>query len=271
MRMEEDAESLFYAGAGPLAAILLGIALVPLRGLTSASNLSFAFIALTIVVAELGGRWAATATALVSALSLDFFLTQPYLRLAIEDKHDVIAFLGLMVCGLIAAALGSQRSDRIAALKTLEKHHDLLRSILRDWKGSAPVGPQLTAILRAARDVFPLAAAVIRDDRDRMVASSNPAVGLHSVPEEILQPDTLLPVAGSDDTKALRWGLALPENGGRIPLLAGGRAQGWLDIWGDGAWATAGSRRGLSDLARLLAVLLASVDPRPLPEADPEG
>jgi hypothetical protein len=269
MSAEDEAETLFYVGAGPLAAILLGIALVPVRGLTPAANLSFAFIALTIVVAELGGRWAATATALVSALSLDFFLTQPYLRLAIEDKHDVIAFLGLTVCGLIAAALGSQHKVRIAALRTVEKQHDLLRSVLRDWRGSAPVEPQLTAILRGALDVFPLAAAVIRDDRDRVVASSDPAVGLHAVPDDILQPDTLLPVAGSD-TKALRWGLALPENGGRIALVAGARPQGWLDIWGDGAWATAGSRRGLSDLARLLAVLITSVDPGTLREAEPE-
>jgi K+-sensing histidine kinase KdpD len=264
----EDAEGLFYAGAGPLAAILLGIALVPVRGLTPAANLSFAFIALTIVVAELGGRWAAMATALVSALSLDFFLTQPYLRLAIEDKHDVIAFLGLTVCGLIAAALGSHQRDAVAALRAVEKQHDLLRSVLRDWRGSDSIGPQLTVILQAARNVFPLAAAVIRDDQNRVLASTDPAVGLHTVPDAVLQPDTLLTATGSD-TKAPRTGLALPENGGRIALVAGARSRGWLDIWGDGAWATAASRRGLSDLARLLAVLLAS-DPRTHREADPE-
>jgi K+-sensing histidine kinase KdpD len=111
-----DEDSLFYAGAGPLAAIVLGIALTPLRGLTPASNLAFAFIALTIVVAELGGRGAALATALVSALSLDFFLTRPYLRLAIEDKHDAIAFVGLAVCGLIAASLAAHRRHRVATL-----------------------------------------------------------------------------------------------------------------------------------------------------------
>ena len=46
------------------------------------------------MVAEFGGRWPAVATALASALSLDFFLTQPYLHLAIDDKHDIIAFAG---------------------------------------------------------------------------------------------------------------------------------------------------------------------------------
>jgi len=67
-------------------AILLGAALVPLRGYTTASNFAFAFVALTIVVAEMGGRGAAVATALCSGLSLDFFLTETYMKLTIAEK-----------------------------------------------------------------------------------------------------------------------------------------------------------------------------------------
>jgi K+-sensing histidine kinase KdpD len=63
-----------------LAAILLGMALVPFRALTSASNFAFVFMALTIVVAEFGGRWASVATVVCSGLSLDFFLTRPISR-----------------------------------------------------------------------------------------------------------------------------------------------------------------------------------------------
>lgn len=125
--MQEDRdESLILLGTGPLAAILLGLALVPLRDFTSASNFGFAFMALTILVAEYGGRRAAVATALCSALSLDFFLTKPYLRLTIVDKHDIIAFVGLGVCGLIAAALGSQRGKRVASLASARKQLEML-------------------------------------------------------------------------------------------------------------------------------------------------
>jgi hypothetical protein len=254
---EDAKESLFYLATGPLAAILLGLALMPLRGLTPASNLSFAFMALTIVVAEFGGRWAATATALVSALSLDFFLTQPYLRLAIEDNHDVIAFSGLAVCGLIAATLGSHRGERITALRTVQRHRDLLRSILRNWDGSAPIGPQLTAVLRAARKVFPLAAAVVRDGRGRLVASCEPADGLRGVPDSILDADTLLLDAPTAKGEHRRWNPALPDEGGRIALRSGTRTLGWLDVWGDRTSASLESRRALSDLARLLAILVA--------------
>lgn len=253
MARDRTTESLFYIGAGPLAALLLGIALVPLRGVTTASNLAFAFMALTIVVSELGGRAAAIGTALVSALSLDFFLTQPYLKLAIDDKHDIIAFVGLTVCGLIAASLGAHRSEQIADLARVRKHRDLLHSILKQWDRAPAVEPHLAHILRAARDVLPLAAAAVRDDRGAVVAAAASADGLRPVPADILDPDTLLP------TGDVRSGdIALPDNGGRIALLSGTVRLGWLDIWGNGAHAGAESRRAVADVARLVAILLAS-------------
>ncbi|HZN02454.1 MAG TPA: DUF4118 domain-containing protein [Candidatus Polarisedimenticolia bacterium] len=104
--------SLFYLPGGVIAAILLGMALTPLREMTNAGNFIFAFVILIIVVGELGGRGAAVATAACSALSLDFFLTKPYLSLRIEQKHDLIAFAGLALCGLVAAALGSRHGRR---------------------------------------------------------------------------------------------------------------------------------------------------------------
>jgi hypothetical protein len=250
--MEDDTESLFYLAVGPMAAILLGAACVPLRGYTSASNFAFAFVALTIVVAELGGRWAAVATALCSGLSLDFFLTQPYMRLTIYEKHDVIAVVGLTVCGLIAAAFGAQRGKRIAALETCRKHLDLLHSALSEGEASETVESRLTEILRASREILPLAAAVVRDERDQIVASSGPADGLRPRPDDVLEMDSLLPAPRSR-TELTHRTAALPEQGGRIALVAGTRRLGWLDVWGNGAPAGIDSRRTLSDLARSLA------------------
>ena len=109
---EAPPDDLIYLAAGPAAALFIGMALVPLRGITTASNFTFVFMALTIVVAEFGGQRAAIATALASALSLDFFLTEPYLRLTIEGKHDIIAFVGLAACGLLVAGLRSRRGRR---------------------------------------------------------------------------------------------------------------------------------------------------------------
>ena len=52
-----------WVGIGGLGALALGFALVPLRPFTAASNLAFAFLILTIAVAELGGRGPGLVTA----------------------------------------------------------------------------------------------------------------------------------------------------------------------------------------------------------------
>jgi hypothetical protein len=47
---------LFYLPGGVIAAILLGMALIPLREMTHAGNFIFAFVILIIVAGERGGR-----------------------------------------------------------------------------------------------------------------------------------------------------------------------------------------------------------------------
>ena len=253
--MDQEPESLFYLGAGPGAAILLGFALMPLRGLTTASNFTFVFLALTIAVAEFGGRWAAVGTALVSALSLDFFLTEPYMRLAISNKNDVIAFVGLAACGLIAAALGSRRGERVAERIGTRKREDLIHSILSEWSSEGETAPQLASVLRAMRDTFPLSGVVVRNERNAVIAGSAPGDERRSAPVITLAPDTLLPLGASARDLVHRI-LPLPIDDGRIALVASGRHLGWLDLWGSGSHASAESRRALSDVARLIAVLL---------------
>jgi hypothetical protein len=238
--MERD-DNVFYIAVGPIVAILLGAALTPLRGLTPASNLAFAFVAVTIVVAELGGSGAGLATAAASALSLDFFLTQPYLRLSMEDKHDVIAFVGLGVCGLIAAALGSHRERQLASVSAAARHADLIHALLRDWDPTAALEAQLTRILVAVPKTYPLTAAVVRDAMGRVIASGSPADGLRTMPREVLDPDRLR---------------SLGPEGGRVALIAGEKQLGWLDVWGDDRPMDAATRMAFSDIGRLLALRL---------------
>jgi K+-sensing histidine kinase KdpD len=108
--VRDDEDRLLYFGLGPLVAIVLGGALIPFRELAATSTLAFPFIILTMVAAEYGGQPAAFGTAITSVLSMDFFLMKPYLRIAVEEKHDVTTLLGLAACGIVAAALGARRS-----------------------------------------------------------------------------------------------------------------------------------------------------------------
>ncbi|HSF02404.1 MAG TPA: DUF4118 domain-containing protein, partial [Solirubrobacterales bacterium] len=198
------------------------------------------FMALTIAVAEFGGRAAAFATAVSSALSLNFFLTKPYMTLAIHGRDDLIAFLGLAGCGLLAAGLAAHRAIRIATLTVAQRQRDLLHAVLSGRDPAAAIEVQLAETLRAVCEVVPLAAAVARDQRDRVVASSGAVDGTRPVPAAALRPDSI------------------PEAGARIPLLAGTRQVGWLDVWGRGVPADAEAPGFLVDVARLVALQLAS-------------
>jgi K+-sensing histidine kinase KdpD len=236
----------FYLSVGPLAAILIGMALVPLRGFTIASNFTFAFVVLTIVVAELGGGRAAFVTALASTLSLDFFLTEPYLKLTIASKHDVIAFCGLAVCGAVSAALASHRGRRQQAFKVALAQLDLLHAGVRemDEAGSGHLG--LQHLVDTLRSVALLSAVAVRDESGSVMASSGELVA--APPRELLATRDLLVLQPAPQR--------IPPEGNRIPLKLGTRAVGSLDLWGDGTPLRADVRRLLSDLAALLGARL---------------
>jgi hypothetical protein len=247
---EGDGDRLFYLAGGPLLALLLGVLLTPLRELTPASNLTFAFVALTILAAEFGGRGAALATALSSSLSLDFFLTRPYLRLAIEDKHDVIAFFGLTACGLVAAGAASHQGRRVAALRASRAEQKLVRLALEQLEKGVPRELGLSRVLDASRGVLPLAEAVVRDTPGNILAATSRARGLPT-PSRRLDPAWSPPDPERE---------ALPTEGARLPLAAGGRPVGWLDVWGSSGPARPGTWQALGDVARLLALLVAVPD-----------
>jgi K+-sensing histidine kinase KdpD len=227
--------------------------LMSVRGFTTASNFTYLFLVLTIVVAEFGGRRAAVVTALASAFSLDFFLTQPYLTLEITDKHDLIAFVGLAVCGLVAAGLGAKRGERRADLREMRRHRDLLRAALVELDAREALDYRVKALLDACRSVLPLSAMVLRDGSNQVVAASPVA---KSAPETVLQQDDPLPIDVSDRDQHPRV-LPLPPEGARLALMVAGRQVGWLDVWGGRASASAEGRRTLSDVGRVLAAMLA--------------
>jgi hypothetical protein len=222
MRREE--ESRVWVVAGALGSMALGVALIPLRSLTSASNLAFVFLVLTIVVAELGGRSAGLVTALVSAMSLNFFLTEPYLRLTISKRDDIVAFFALAACGLVAAAFGRQRERWSELAGRAGKELDVVRNLVEQLRDGRP----LDEILGDLKQAFRVGAIVLRGAGDRVLAAA-PAGVTAPVPETRLTPDALVP---SNESR-IRFGARgprLPEGGGRLSLRAG-RDSISLDLW----------------------------------------
>jgi hypothetical protein len=237
--MNDDANDLFALSLGAGGAIFLGMALTPFRGMTPAANFTFVFMALTIVVAEVGGRGAAIATALTSALSLDFFLTEPYRQLTIASKHDAIAFLGLAGCGLIVALFRGRRQKRAV----MDRHLAVVEQILGGVEEGGTLGPATRAVLESALAVLPVTGLAVRDAKgDTLIATG----GVEGRPALEPVPQNGLPGPGS-----------LPAAGARLRLVAGGQSIGFLDVFGDGAVAGPAERSLLVMIARALAARLA--------------
>ena len=218
-------DSWVWVVTGALGGIALGVLLIPLRSHTSASNLAFVFLAFVIVMAELGGRGAALVTAVVSAMTLDFFLTEPYLTLAISKRDDVVAFVALVVCGLIAAAFGHRRGRWSELAARADTDLGIVDSFVERLRGGNSLHPALDELRRG----FRLGAIVLRDDSGRVVAAAPGDAVSRAAPVVPLAADTLLPNDNSTVRLGTR-GLRLPEGGGRLTVRGEGGPVS-LDLW----------------------------------------
>lgn len=227
--MRQEDESLVWIVNGGLGSMALGVALIPFRALTPASNLAFVFLALTIVVAELGGRSAALVTAVVSAISLDFFLTEPYLRITMDKPEDIVAFFALAACGFIAAAFGKRREHWSELADRASKELDVVKKLVEQLGAGTP----LAEVLGGLKHSFGLSAIVLRGEDGRILAAApldwTPAV----IPVTQLTPDSLVPADASRVRFGAR-GLRLPEGGGRLSLPGNGGSVS-IDLWGGDA------------------------------------
>jgi hypothetical protein len=223
MNRTDDARVWMVTGA--LGSMALAVMLIPLRTQVAAANLAFVFIAFTIIVAELGGRGAALVTALIAAMSLNFFLTEPYLTLAISKTDDVIAFFALAACGLIAAAFGRRRER----LSDVAGRADREMATLARFAERSRSGRPLDGLLQDLRTGFELGGLVLRDESGRVLAAVPAEAGARPAPRMALDGATLF-AAGDAGPRMGAKGLRLPEGGGRLTLQTA-RGPVSLDLW----------------------------------------
>ncbi|HVW33840.1 MAG TPA: DUF4118 domain-containing protein [Acidimicrobiia bacterium] len=95
-------------GLGGLTPILVGAALVAVRGHVASANVALVLGVVVVGAGALGGRAAGMVGALTAAASYDFFHTKPYLSLAIHDADDIELTILLLVLGLISGGLAGR-------------------------------------------------------------------------------------------------------------------------------------------------------------------
>jgi K+-sensing histidine kinase KdpD len=238
---KNQADTFVWMIIGALGAVLLGAVLIPLRQITSASNLAFAFLIFTIIVAELGGRGAALLTALLSAISLNFFLTQPYLTLTIHHRDDIIAFFALVLAGLIAAAFGKKREQWSETAERATEKLDYLTELINQLRKEKP----LEEILEKMQQIFGIGMVVLRDEKQNIVAAVPPGSS-PSIPKTDLNIISLFP-SGETTHRYGGKGFRLPEGGGRLNFKTD-RGSFTFDLW-------EGDPQGLDiEMGRTLAI-----------------
>jgi hypothetical protein len=246
--MSQDDRGAVWFVIGVGGAVALGVALTPLRTIAAASTLAFVFIALTIVVAEMGGRGPGLATAVVSALSLNFFLTEPYLSLEIDKPGDIAAFVALAACGLIAAAFGKRRVRTAAQVSRTRSDLEVLGRTAASLAARAPIED----VLEDLRRFFGLGGLVLRRADERLIAAVPPSQAALPPPATLLEP-TALAAANTRVHELGRTGFRLPQGGGRLPLQS--REPLVLDLWeGNTEGLTLDERRALAVAALMIGV-----------------
>jgi hypothetical protein len=101
---------------GILGAFGISIAMIPLRDDLPNACMALALVLPVLGAAIVGGRWAGGISAVVAALSFNFWFTKPYLSLRISSSDDVVTFVELFVVAMIAAelALRARRGGQAA-------------------------------------------------------------------------------------------------------------------------------------------------------------
>jgi Domain of unknown function (DUF4118) len=105
--------------AAALAPVAVGALLGLTRELITNNNATLVFVVVVVAVAVTGYRVAGLLAALVSAASFDYFLTQPYLTFAINQRDDIEAAVLLALIGLAVTeiALWGRRQQARASTR----------------------------------------------------------------------------------------------------------------------------------------------------------
>jgi hypothetical protein len=199
---------LLIGGLGPIA---VACALVPLRDQLNNANVALAMVVVVVLAGITGGTGVGALAAVVSALSFDFFHTEPYLSLTINSQDDVETTVLLLAVGLLVGAMASRasRARASAALgrSELRRIHGLAEQVSG---GSAAADvilsaeEQLTQLLRLQSCRFE--APPYAERRPRLERSGV--------------------VAGQTQHRITRGGFELPADGVELAVLARGREVG---------------------------------------------
>ena len=230
--IEIDGEGAFWAVAGFVASLLVGVALRPLRVSAGLENVVVVYVIVVALAAAVGGRMAGLATSLSAALAYTWFFTTPYETLRIDSAEQVATVVLLFVAGLLASMGG--RVTRRARVEAREEA-DVLQVLTAVNLAAARSGikADTVAVAGLLELLGARAVQVIRQgpEGDLVVAQAGRLDGhldLDHLPH--LDEEGRIP---SGYRRAVGGTLVLPAEGAVIDLVRRGRRVGALVILPD--------------------------------------
>lgn len=232
--MDERPSTIAYA-LGGLLPIAIAAAMVGIRGEIATTNVALVLVLVVVGTAAFGGRGPAALSAIIAALSYEFFFTRPFNSLRIDSADDVETTLILLAIGLAVGQLAVHaRHTRREATRGQD---------------------ELTSMRRMAERVA--AGASEQELIDLAVAELTEMMSLVGCRFEVEATGPVLPVlerSGRIESPYRRVGadgeLALPPLGVRLPVVGAGRQVGSIVLDPDPSV-------GVTLEARLVAVALA--------------
>jgi two-component system sensor histidine kinase KdpD len=128
--------------AGVAAAVGVGASLWPWIG---AGNIGLVFLTAIVGVAVRYGRWPSLLASLASALSYDFFFTEPYYTFTISDPRDVIAVVFFAIVAVVMSNVAARAPMQAVAAMGRARMTESLYAFSRKLAGVATLDDVLWA------------------------------------------------------------------------------------------------------------------------------
>jgi K+-sensing histidine kinase KdpD len=244
--VERDSSAL-VAAVGVGVSIAVAGLLVSIRDWLGPSNVALVLVVVIVGAAIFGGRLAGALTSIAAALSFDYFHTQPYYNLRINDREDIITALLLLVVGVCVGELAVLRAD---SRREAQMH--------AKGAGRLEVVAEVVAAGADLDEVWPVVRQALAEQLDLADCRFEP-----DTPKRVL---TALDRDGHIASRSLKWvpggGFALPPEGVAVPVVNQGRALDRLVLVPKpGKGTTKAQRRVVVALADQLAVAAARTTP----------
>jgi len=146
-------------GAAVGGAVALTAVLVPSRGDSSLTFEALLYLAFVVACALVGGRWPAVLSAVLSALLLNYFFTEPLHELRIAEARNVATLAIFMVVALAVSSVVDLAARRAHQARVARDEADTLAMLNR----AALADDDVPRLLRLVAQTFGFRSAALRD------------------------------------------------------------------------------------------------------------